>query len=251
METDGSLGGGMRRSDYASWSDYYSDYQEKLAERFLLPFLRDAGVELTGASLLDVGCGDGGTARVFARHAARCVGLDVGEFPWKDQTNLEFRRGDILDPGVAGSLAGAFDIVVMRDVIEHIGDKALLLRHVRSSLRPGGRVLVTFPPYFSPFGAHQQSELRGSVLRLVPYVHWHPKLAHISATRMTLGGFERLAAAAGFTVLARSLYLLRPSFRLRYGLPVVRFRPAWLPLLREMLVAGAYYLLGVEDEAGE
>jgi len=238
----------MRSSDYPSWSAYYREYQRRLAELFLVPFLLECGVEIEGAAILDVGCGNGGATEVLARRATRCVGIDVGEFPWRNSANLEFTRGDILDPSVAETFAGAFDLVVMRDVVEHIGDRPRLFRHVRSALRPGGRVFATFPPYHSAFGAHQQSELKGSVFRFVPYAHWHPGLRGIAATRATLVGFEREARDAGLAIRSRRLYLLRPSFRLRYGLPVVRFRLPRVPVLSELLVTGAYYLLDVEAE---
>jgi len=236
----------IARHDFATWADYYSAYQRELARRFLIPFLADNGIGLGGRSVLDVGCGDGGVTAAFAEVADRCVGVDIGDFPWEAEGNLEFVKGDILDQGLADSLAGRFDLVLLRDVVEHIEDKDLLMRHVARAIRGAGHVLVTFPPYYSPFGAHQQVELRGSRLRHLPYLHLHPRLRHIARTRMTVGGFERLALTTGFRIAARTLYVSRPSFELRYGLATLRFPFPWLVGIRELVSTGAYYVLAWE-----
>jgi SAM-dependent methyltransferase len=208
-----------------------------------MPFMEEHGVTLAGKRLLDIGCGDGGCTTAFAEKAERCLGIDIGDFPWAPGPNIEFRKADILDESVAGSIEGRFDIVVLRDVIEHIGDKRRLMAHVRRAADGSGSALVTFPPFYSAFGAHQQVELRGSPLRYAPFVHWHPSLRHIASTRMTVAGFERLVAGSGMRVLARRLYLIRPSFELRYGLPTIAFPFPRAAGVREVLCSGASYLV--------
>lgn len=245
-----STGRRIRQSDFDTWGEYYAHYQRELALRFLIPYLSKNGVELGGAAVLDIGCGDGGATAAFAERADRCVGIDVGDFEWPSAPNLEFRQADILDYAAASSLGGNFDLVLLRDVIEHIENKVRLMEHVLASMRVGAHLLVTFPPYFSAFGGHQQAELKGSRLRFAPYVHWHPGLRHVARARMTIGGFERLAARSGMRVAARTLYLLRPSFELRYGLPTVRFGAPWFAGAREILCTGAYYLLGPGEAGG-
>lgn len=237
--------GRIQRNDFDTWAEYYAHYQAELARRYLIPFVTGSGVSLERAEVLDVGCGNGGVTREFARSAVRTLGIDIGDFPWKGGDRLEFRRANILDEDVAASLEGRFDLVVMRDAIEHIPDKGRLLRHVRRALREDGRLFVTFPPYYSAFGGHQQVELPDSPLRYVPFMHAHPRLRHIARTRMTVGGFERLARLSGFAIAARRLYVLRPSFELRYGIPTVGFGAPWLPLVREVVCTGAYYLLAL------
>lgn len=231
------------RADFGSWSEYYRHYQIMLARGFLMPFMEEHGVALAGKRLLDIGCGDGGCTTAFAERAERCLGIDIGDFPWVPGLNVAFRKGDILDPSVARSIEGRFDIVVLRDVIEHIGDKPRLMEHMRGAVRGSGHALVTFPPFYSPFGAHQQVELRGSPLRYAPFVHWHPSLRHIASTRMTVVGFEKLVRRFGMRVLARRLYIIRPSFELRYGLPTIAFPFPWAAGVREVLCSGATYLL--------
>jgi 2-polyprenyl-3-methyl-5-hydroxy-6-metoxy-1,4-benzoquinol methylase len=231
------------RAAFDSWPAYYRHYQTELARRVLVPLLEENGVAVDGKRVLDLGCGVGGCAAAFAERAAYCLGIDVGEFQWVGAANLEFRRADALDPAVAESVRGGFDIVLLRDVIEHVGDKLLLLSHAAGALRGGGHALVSFPPYWSPYGAHQQSELRPHRLRFLPYLHGHPALAGIRRTRMTVAAFERVAREAGFRVLARRLYVARPSATLRYGIPTIVFPLPWLAGVREVVCTGATYVL--------
>lgn len=237
------------RAAFGSWAEYYRHYQATLARRFLIPFLAEQGAVLAGKDVLDVGCGNGGCTAAFAEAGARCLGIDIGDFPWVPGPNVAFRKGDILDPSVAESVRGRFDVAVLRDVIEHIDDKPALLRHVVGAVRGKGHILVTFPPYWSAFGAHQQVEFRGSVLRWVPYMHWHPRLRRIARARMTISGFERLVRRSGLTVRARRLYISRPSFELRYGLRTVVFLLPWIVGLREVVCSGASYVLERPDPA--
>ena len=47
-----------------------------------------------------------------------------------------------------------FDVVLMLDVVEHVDDPAAVLAECSRVLRSGGRLLVGFPPYRSPWGGH-------------------------------------------------------------------------------------------------
>ncbi len=232
----------LSRAAFPSWAAYYSAYQETLARVHLVPFLVRHGVSPDGRDVLDIGCGDGGATRVFAETARSTLGTDITGFAWESRDGLRFEQADILDEAWVESLGETFDLVVLRDVIEHIEDKPHLMSHIDRLLRPGGHLFVTFPPYYSAFGGHQQVYLTGSPLRFAPWMHGHPKLRDLWRGRMTIGGFERLMRASGYHVLGRELYLLRPSFELRYGTPTMRMRLPWLRGMRELLCTGAYYV---------
>jgi hypothetical protein len=136
---------------------------------------------------------------------------------------------------------------------------------VGGTLRNSGHVFVSFPPYYSAFGGHQQLA-RGSARR-IPFVHLLPErlffryaqpgtseyltsnealedLQSVRRTRLTLGGAERAFAAASFEILSRELFVVRPEYRVRYGLTT---RAAGvlgrLPGVRELVVNGGFYLL--------
>jgi 2-polyprenyl-3-methyl-5-hydroxy-6-metoxy-1,4-benzoquinol methylase len=262
------------KSEIASgdWGDYYRSYQGSLAERYLIPVLERWGVVLRGRRFLEVGCGDGGCGAAFHRAGCRVFMLDVDERlvatakKANDAEGIDIPTfvGDALDPEATFYSHGPFDIVLFRDVMEHLEDPVEALKIAKQHLSQEGVVFVVFPPYYSPYGAHQQilprKTIAGIPYNKLPFLQLLPKswflpivagdaasnkeVARLSDVRLTIGGFERSVRAAGLRIRERNTYLSRPTFALRYGLPVV---PAGflgrIPLLRELWVTAAYYLL--------
>jgi SAM-dependent methyltransferase len=132
-----------------------------------------------GRRLLDLGCAEGATLRHLGDPVG-AVGLDL--FPAK----LAFARGQVRALLVAGSatalpfVAGAFDQVLIRDVIHHVPDAEGLLAECRRVLAPGGRVDVLEPCRYNPLIlAHallqpaERGELRSSPAFLARLVDRH------------------------------------------------------------------------------
>ncbi len=110
------------------------------------------GHDISGASVLDIGCGTGGIdIALVARHGAGYVtGIDV-EDPVLDrgralvgQARLSDRIGLIkVAPGPLPFPPGSFDVVFSKDSIVHIPDKHVLMAEVFRVLKPGGRFLAS------------------------------------------------------------------------------------------------------------
>ncbi len=255
-----------------SWDAYYRRYQSILAERYLIPRLRKWGLELEGARLLEVGSGDGGCAAAFYRAGCRVTTMDIdarlvriaGEFNEQEGLDIHVSQGDVCNEGSEAFQKGPFDIIMMRDVIEHIAEPVAALRILKNILSPNGNLFIVFPPYYSPFGAHQQILPRKKKF-MVPYnklpfiqllpnpiflsvvkgeTSSHREVARLRGIRLTIRKFEGAVRQAALSVRGRKFYLSRPTFTLRYGAPVVvaSFLGA-IPLLRELTVTAAYYLL--------
>ena len=60
------------------------------------------------------------------------------------------------DTGEGRPQAG-FDLIVLRDVLEHMPDGGAALRKAAALLAPGGIVFASFAPFWSPFGGHQHN----------------------------------------------------------------------------------------------
>jgi len=264
----------LRPSDFPDWGTYYWTYQFQLARRYLVPTLESWGVWRSGLRLLDVGCGNGGASCGLVEAGARVDAVEIDPRRLEDarrraETNgasVRFAVADITDPSTLAGFAGPYDLVLFRDVLEHIPDRDAALRESRARLAPGGGIAVTFPPYWSAYGGHQQILPARRVLGVrwakLPFAHWWPpavlravagvapdhpdwrEILTIRAAGLSLGGMARTAARQDLEVVARHHTLLRPSFRLRYGTPVVGAGILGrVPLLREVLVMGANVLL--------
>jgi SAM-dependent methyltransferase len=182
----------------------------------------------------------------------------------RDGIDAKVFVGDVFDEDAAFYREGPFDLVLLRDVIEHLADTTRALRIVRRHLAESGRVFVIFPPYYSPYGAHQQILPRKKLLFLpynkLPYLQLlprgmfealvrgegsaHREVRSLSGIRLTIGRFERCVREAGLSAVRKKMFLTRPSFALRYGVPVVGASVVGaVPVLREIGVTAAYYLL--------
>jgi magnesium-protoporphyrin O-methyltransferase len=106
--------------------------------------------DLGGYRILDAGCGPGQMAQALAERGARVVAVDLSptlvqlareRLPERCAPLVEFRSGDMLDPGL-----GEFDVVVAMDSLIHYRPDDAVHAVARLSARVRGRMLFTFVP---------------------------------------------------------------------------------------------------------
>lgn len=246
----------------------YFEYQRIVCRDVVIPWLVKR-IALDGLLVGDFGAHHGGMVDALRGwgHVAGAMGLELSEdvvasSPFVSDERFRLECADVLAPGADGP---KFDLVLLHDVLEHIPEYNHALDAIRSSLREGGYVFVSFPPYYSAFGGHQQYA-RG-VARFTPFVHLlparlfyrvaepgeqeymtaegaHEDLVSVRRTRLTLAAAERAFARARLEVVARELFLVRPEYTVRYGLKARGARLlGTLPGVRELGINGAFYLL--------
>lgn len=105
------------------------------------------GLDLRGATVVDIGCGSGGITAALARDfgAAQVIGLDVEETVCAAARaraeaegvadRVEIRR---VTPGPMPVADASVDFVFSKDSIVHIEDKHALARDAFRALKPGG-----------------------------------------------------------------------------------------------------------------
>ena len=114
-----------------------------------------------GDRVLDLGCGAGRHAFEFYRRGARVVALDHNE---SDVAGVAAILAAMDDAGEAGPGAvavamvgdayrlpfpdGAFDVVVISEVLEHLHDDRGAIAELDRVLRPGGTLAVTVPRWW-------------------------------------------------------------------------------------------------------
>lgn len=256
-----------------SWDEQYRRYQARLTSEYLIPTLEEWSVRLEDKRVLEAGCGDGGCAAEFHRAGCRVTAVDIDErlvgiasaLNEKEGLPVNTYVGDISRAGCPGFDEGPFDLILLRDVVEHLDDLVGALTVLQRNLTESGLLFVVFPPYYSVYGGHQQILPRKKFgfisYNKLPYVHLLPdrffstitrggdpasgEVARLRQIRLTIRKFERNADAAGFAIRRRRFYLSRPTYKLRYGIPVLRASLLGrIPLLNELFVTACYYLLG-------
>ena len=246
----------------------YFEYQRVVCRDVVIPWLQQH-VALDGLQVGDFGAHHGGMVDALRESGVvgGAVGLELSEevvasSPLVQDGRFCLEVADLLD---LDRKRFAFDLVLLHDVLEHIPDFGGALGAIRRSLAPTGHVFISFPPYYSAFGGHQQYA-RGHA-RWAPFIHLLPAgmffriarpgeqeymtaegaqedMVSVRRTRLTLGDAEHAFARTGFEVVARELFVVRPEYTVRYGL---RARSAGalgrIPGVREVTVNGAFYLL--------
>jgi ubiquinone/menaquinone biosynthesis C-methylase UbiE len=110
------------------------------------------GHDLTGKSVLDIGCGAGGidVALVATHGAAYVTGIDVEDSVLSHARTLVAAKGLTsriglvkVAPGPLPFPPGSFDVVFSKDSIIHIPDKMALMAEVARVLKPGGWFLAS------------------------------------------------------------------------------------------------------------
>jgi SAM-dependent methyltransferase len=249
---------------------YYWGYQFQLGRDVLVPYVRQHGGFKNGDAVVEIGAAEGGVLMAFKEAGAGLTaGTDIATYrigigqQISDKLGLgiEFSEHDILGAEPKGHWRNAFDLAILRDVIEHLDDAELAIRNIRKVLKPGGHLLVTFPPYNSPYGGHQH--ILKNALGKLPYVHLLPEplfsavvnsgdahevdieeVHRLKRIRLSAGKFLKAARAAGYDIVREDYYLLRPVFKMKFGLPAIPLTPLKsIPGVKEILALEATYLL--------
>ena len=245
----------------------YFEQQRLTAREYILPFMGDR----PPGRVLEIGCGEGGVLKAFLNAGWSGVGVELdherveraGIFLRDEITNGNARivSGDILQVS-SEDLGGPFDLIVLKDVIEHLHDRPAMMNKLMQYLTPQGAIFFGFPPWQMPFGGHQQICQNRLAARL-PYMHLLPmpmyrgllklfgesdqkiaQLLEIKETGLSIEGFEKLLRQTGYRVDARLLYLINPIYLHKFGLKPRKQLPiiGTLPWLRNFYTTAVYYL---------
>ena len=248
----------------------YFDMQVQNTRNHVLPFIEKFMTIESGTRVLEIGCGEAGVLKAFIDRGCIGVGVELeeGRLVYARQfmqaelasNKVSFISEDIYKVNAEQAFQGNFDIIILKDVIEHIHDQPKLIAWMKSFLNKNGVVFFGFPPWQMPFGGHQQI-LGNRFLSKLPYFHLLPmalykmilkiakedvaSLAEIKDTQISIEQFERIAAQTGYKVVNQTHYLVNPIYEYKFGWKPKVQRP-WisrLKYIRNYFTTCVYYLI--------
>ncbi|MFT6336435.1 MAG: 2-polyprenyl-3-methyl-5-hydroxy-6-metoxy-1,4-benzoquinol methylase [Halioglobus sp.] len=166
--------------------------------RSILPFIEKYINHDNKLDAIEIGCAEAGVLNAFADKGHQCVGIELSPdrvaiakiFMAEEMAagKIEFLSKNIFDIDIDKDLKTKIDLIILKDVIEHIHDQATFMSFLHKFLKPDGKIFFGFPPWQMPFGGYQQVA-KSKILSAVPYHHMLPKPIYIYIYKLILQAF--------------------------------------------------------------
>ncbi|MDR0429444.1 MAG: class I SAM-dependent methyltransferase [Tannerellaceae bacterium] len=244
----------------------YFDEQGYTTLKYVIPFIESHKPVTPESTVLEIGCGEGGNIKPFLDLGCTVTGVDISEGQIEmakalfenhpNKSRLTLISEDIYN--VTG-LNRQFDIIILRDVIEHIPNQERFMSFLKRFMKPDGVVFFGFPPWQNPFGGHQQV-CSNAFLSHLPWLHLLPHsiygqllrwggvdprgLLEIKETGISLERFRSIIKKENYDILFETLYLINPNYEIKFGFRPRKLRPIFnIPYLRNFYTTCGYYLI--------
>ena len=262
--------------EFHSDRDRYFQMQKMVCEKDIIPFIEKAYPVRQDAMVLEIGCDTAGVLSAFLERGLRGFGVDLNEdslnyarerlADYINSKQLTLINRNIYSVDFEREFQIKFDIIILKDVIEHILNQEKLLEKMQSFLAPQGVIFMGFPPWQMPFGGHQQV-CRNKFLSHFPYFHLLPvpvyrgilkafkeegveHLCELKGTGISIERLEKLAKKTGYKIINKEYYFTNPVYKYKFNVKARKQLPLFrsIPYLRDFYTTCAYYLLsGMND----
>jgi len=254
----------------------YFKEQGITTKKYVIPFIEPFKPISSTTRVLEIGCGEGGNMAPFVELGCEVVGVDINEaklklakeyfVPIKHNENLKLVFENIYNLTIED--IGRFDLIIMRDVIEHIPDQEIFLAYVKQFFKPNGMLFMGFPPWYMPFGGHQQV-LHSKLLSKLPYFHILPKPIYrlilksfgttdtviesrmdIKDTGITIERLDEILKKEQYKVKVKQLFLINPNYETKFGLKPRKQLSVFsaIPFIRNFITTCCYFLVTPQAE---
>ncbi len=251
--------------------DIYFKEQEYTTQKYVIPFISDFCRVNKDMYVLEIGCGEAGNLKPFLDLGCKAMGVDLNEnkiqyareyfSQYPNKHLLKLIVDDIYNR--IDEFKEEFDLIILRDVIEHIHDQGKFLNCLKKILKPSGKIFFGFPPWQNPFGGHQQI-CSNKLLSIVPYYHLLPKLLYrgilklfgekkttiddlleIKETGISIERFERILKNENWVIDKKTFFFINPNYEIKFKL---KPRESYgfiskIPILRNFFITACYYLI--------
>jgi SAM-dependent methyltransferase len=115
---------------------------------------------IKGQRIIDFGCADGDQTFAMAdAGAAEVLGIEIVDSRIERarvRQSVAPRSGVSFAKALGPEHAGKYDLAISLNSFEHFAEPLAILRQIFDTLRPGGRLLLSFGPlWWSAYGPHQ------------------------------------------------------------------------------------------------
>jgi len=250
----------------------YFEIQYLNSKDSIISFLKNHFIPKKGNYVLEIGSSEGGVLKAFTELGCICTGIELAQYR-VDLANgfmaeevkaglVKFINEDIynIDPE---KLAHKFDLIILKDVIEHIHNQEKFMKKVGEFLTDDGVIFFGFPAWRMPYGGHQQCA-ESKLMAKLPYYHLLPMflyrmllklfgekesvidgLIEIKETGISTKRFEKLCGINGFKIEKQIKYLVAPIYEYKFGYKT-KILPNWLgaiPFFNDFFTFQSYYIV--------
>ena len=250
----------------------YFEEQVYTTEKYVIPFINKIKPVSSDMQILEIGCGEAGNLLPFLQRGCTCIGIDMSDFKVDiarkifEEKKEEGKKLTLIVDDIfnrVGEYGGKFDLIIIRDTLEHIHGHEKFMQDVKQFLKSDGKIFLGFPPWQNPFGGHQQIA-ESKIISKVPFFHLLPKpiylgilkmfgesqssideLLNIRSTRITIGQFISMMKRLSYKIDLEELYFINPNYEVKFKLKP-RLQSKFItsiPYLRNFLVTTCYYLV--------
>ena len=247
----------------------YFDEQALTTHNFVVPFISDLVKFDSETTVLEIGCAEAGNLKPFLDMGCKCTGIDIScgriELAQEFYNNHPSRQNLTLicEDIYKVSPDKKYDVIIMRDVIEHIPNQEEFMGFVKSFLKSDGKFFLAFPPWQNPFGGHQQV-CKSKILSKLPWFHLFPNsfytiilkafgetegtingLLEIKDTGISIDRFERILKHENYKTEKCVFWFINPNYQTKFGLkPRKQIKIITsIPWLRNFFTTAMYYVV--------
>lgn len=251
----------------------YFDIQRVVTQENVIPFIEKHIGACQGKHILEIGCAEAGVLKAFIDQNNTGVGVELSESRYETARKFlseDIKKGlvniinkniyDIEDP--KHEFGQLFDVIVLKDVIEHIPDQARFIPILKKFLTKDGVIFFAYPPWWMPFGGHQQI-CTSKWLRTLPWFHLLPipiykmilslfkekeatinDLLEIKETGINIEKLQHILSNNQFTILGEIYWLANPIYQFKFGLKKRKVFSilSKIPFLRNFYTTAHYIL---------
>jgi SAM-dependent methyltransferase len=251
----------------------YFEQQYTNTKKYIVPFIDEVFNLKPGMEVLEIGCGEGGVLKAFVDKGMTGIGVDLHTFKFNlalDYLDEYIKSGritlinsDIYAPELYEQFKERFDLIILKDTLEHIFDQEKLIGYLRGLLKGTGMIFLAFPPWRMPYGGHQQM-CSNKLLANMPWYHLLPtslyrvllkafkedkdlikELLCIKETQISLQRYYRILVHKGFTTVKEQLYFINPNYEIKFNMKprkLSKFIES-IPYVRDFVTTTIYSLI--------